>query len=192
MNRSQEPTPAELALIAVALAKNNGTAPSESLLDAHSLWMSAWLYLAGEEARQADRKAEMRIQKIEPLLPFDDFLKTKMPTLSKSYRRKMFFDFLLTGYILKIFPNHSPKTESQNSHRTSSKSVKRTAFPPAPILVSRIGTEPESAPGRQKARRPHTQADRQQRRRRNVKGPLTARQRRGRAALSTTPWKCWR
>jgi hypothetical protein len=92
-----KPTATELALIAATLSKNDGRKPQDNLAEAEELWLDASFYLAKAQAR---RDASRR-PKIQAIMTFDDYLKAKMPKLSKSYRQRKFYQYLTEGPLLE-------------------------------------------------------------------------------------------
>jgi hypothetical protein len=107
------PTPTELALIAAALSQGGGKKPQDNLADAQKLWFDASNYLAEQAAlKQARRKP-----KIQPLISYGDFLKSKMPKLMAGYRRKKFYEYLVEHHIPKVIKGKPSAPEIANCAR---------------------------------------------------------------------------
>jgi hypothetical protein len=97
LNIFMKPTPTELALIAAALSKNDGRKPKDNLPDAAELFADAESFLTNQTGR--DRFCAL--VKIQKQMKFDAWLESKLPQLTKSYRRKKFHQYLVESYLPK-------------------------------------------------------------------------------------------
>jgi hypothetical protein len=88
------PTPAELALLAIALSKDEGTEPQTKLPNALALWIEASLFLSQSKRNTYLESLRPPARTEVKKIPFETRLAELMLNLTPAYRRKKFHEYL--------------------------------------------------------------------------------------------------